>query len=78
MNLYSILTLLNGSRAYAKQEFARDIYLLDQSGLIETKDGRILRFAASATTRGGGVLETVAKGGQVKIYSTIALEGPND
>ncbi len=78
MNLYSILTLLNGSRAYSKQEFARDIYLLDQSGLIETKDGRILRFAASATTRGGGVLETVAKGGQVKIYSTIALEGPND
>lgn len=78
IHLYSILTLLNGSRAYSKQEFARDVYLLDQSGCIETKDGRILRFAASASTRSGGLLETVAKGGQVKIYSTIAFEDAND
>ena len=73
--LYNILTLLPGSRAYSKQEFARDVYLLDQSGVVQVKDGRTLRFAASATTRGTtGWFETVAKGGQVKIYSTISFE----
>ncbi|MCL4434153.1 MAG: hypothetical protein M1399_05200 [Actinobacteria bacterium] len=77
MNLYTILTLRDGPRAYSKQEFARDIYLLDQSGTIGTRDGRTLRFAASASTRGTGVLETVTRGGQIKIYSTIALEGSN-
>ena len=74
--LYDILTLLPGSRAYSKQEFARDVYLLDQSGIVTVKDGRTLRFAASATTRSSskGYFETVAKGGQVKIYSTISFE----
>ncbi len=74
VELYDILTILPGSRSYSKAEFARDVYLLDQSAELHTKDGRMLRFSSSATTRGAGLLETVAKGGQVKLYSAISFE----
>lgn len=74
VELYEILTLLPGSKSYSKAEFTKDIYLLDQSGEVTAKDGRILRFASSATTRGSGLLETVAMGGQVKLYSAVSFE----
>lgn len=72
--IHRVLTILPSSRTYSKSEFARDIYLLDQSGLTQIRDGRTLTLPASALTRSAGTMETVAKGGQVKLYAGIAFE----
>ena len=76
VDVYAVLTVLPGSaRDYTKQEFARDLYLLDQSGATSTRDGRTLSLPASALTRAGGVLTTVARTGQAKVYAGISFEG---
>ncbi len=75
-DVYSVLTLLPGAaREYTKQEFARDLYLLDQDGTTSTKDGRTLHLPASALTRGSGLFTTVTRSGQAKVYAGISLEG---
>jgi hypothetical protein len=77
VDVYAVLTVLPGSaREYTKAEFARDLYLLDQSGVVRTRDGRTLRLPASALTRGSGVLVTVARSGQEKVYAGICFEEP--
>ena len=73
-DIYTVLTVLPGSaRDYSRQELARDLYLLDQSGLTRTKDGRELELPASALTRGSGVLRTVTRSGQEKVYAGISF-----
>lgn len=75
-DLYTVLTVLPGSaRDYSRQELARDLYLLDQSGITRTKDGRELELPASALTRGSGVLRTVTRSGQEKVYAGINFTG---
>ncbi|MHB8191244.1 MAG: hypothetical protein ACYDHP_12665 [Ferrimicrobium sp.] len=76
--IYRVLTILPSSRSYSKSEFARDVYLLDQSGITLTRDRRTLKLPASALTRSSGTMETVAKGGQVKLYAGIAFEALHD
>ena len=74
VDVHGVLTLLPGSaRDYTRQELARDLYLLDRSGLVTTKDGRRMTLPASATSRGGGQLTTVSQTGQPKVYITIAF-----
>jgi hypothetical protein len=74
VDVWSVLTLLPGqSRDYTRQEFARDLYLLDQSGEVETRHGARLRWAASTGTRNAGVLTTVARSGQQQRYWGIAF-----
>ncbi len=74
VDVWAVLTLLPGqSRDYTRQEFARDLYLLDQSGELETQQGDRLRWAASTGTRGAGVLTTVARGGQQQRYWGVAF-----
>jgi hypothetical protein len=76
VDVHRVLTLLPGAaRDYTRPEFARDLYLLDQSGVIDTKDGRRMSLPASALTRGGGVLTTVTRGGQTKVYAGLAFAG---
>ncbi|MGI8684973.1 MAG: hypothetical protein ACR2MO_07785, partial [Acidimicrobiales bacterium] len=76
VDVYGLLTLLPGSgRDYSKQEFARDLYLLDHSGFTLTKGGRSLQLPASALTRGSGVLTTVTRSGQEKVYAGISFDG---
>ncbi len=74
-DIWSVLTLLPGqSRDYTKQEFARDLYQLDRSGVTQTaKSARPLRWAASTGTKGAGVLTTVAESGQRQKYWGIAF-----
>lgn len=75
-DVYGVLTLLPGqARDYTKPEFARDLYLLDQSRVttIGTPQRR-LRWAASTGTRQSGVLTTVARSGQQQRYWGIAFE----
>lgn len=75
MKVYGVLTLLPGSKTeYTKPEFARDLYLLDQSRKTTTRGGRVMSLPASALTRDSGVLTTVAKGGQVKVYAGLCFK----
>jgi hypothetical protein len=75
VDIYAVLTLLPGqTRDYSRAEFARDLYLLDQSGEHTATDGRRLRWAASSGTRTAGVLTTVARSGVQQRYWGIAFE----
>lgn len=74
VDVHRVLTLLPGaSRDYTRQELARDMYLLDQSGVVDCKDARRMSLPASALTRSGGVLTTVTKSGQTKVYAGVAF-----
>lgn len=74
-DLHAVLTLMPSmARDYTKQEFARDIYLLDQTGVVTTRRGRRMSLPASAMTRSGAVLRTVTKTGQSKDYAGISFE----
>ena len=74
VDVHSVLTLLPGAaRDYTRQEFTRDLYLLDQTGIVHTKDGRQMTLPASAMTRGAGNLTTVTRAGQTKVYAGIAF-----
>ncbi|MGC8626015.1 MAG: hypothetical protein ACP5VR_00425 [Acidimicrobiales bacterium] len=76
VDVHKVLTLLPGAaRDYTRQEFARDIYLLDQAGIVTTRDGRHMTLPASALTRGTGVITTVTRGGQTKVYAGLAFTG---
>ncbi len=72
--VWGVFTLLPGlAKDYTKPEFARDLYLLDQSRLARTRSGRTLRFHASSGTRGAGVLTTVAVTGQRQLYWGVSF-----
>lgn len=74
IDIWDVLTLLPGqAREYTRQEFARDLYLLDQSGASRTKNGRVLRWHASSGTRSSGVLVTVARSGQQQRYWGVSF-----
>jgi hypothetical protein len=75
VDVWSVLTLLPGqTREYSKQEFARDLYLLDQSGVTVTaRSPRQLRWSASTGTKGAGVLTTVARSGQQQRYWGVSF-----
>lgn len=69
VDLWSVLTLLPGqAREYTRPELARDLYLLDQSGVTTARSGAELRFHASTGTKGAGVLTTVARDGRQQRY----------
>jgi len=77
VDVHNVLTLLPGAaRDYTRQEFARDLYLLDQNGKVDTRDGRRMSLPASAMTRSSAVLRTVTRTGQVKIYAGLAFTVP--
>jgi hypothetical protein len=74
VDVWGALTLLPGQqREYSKSEFARDLYLLDSSGVTTTRSGRMLRWQASTGTRGAGTLTTVAKSGQQQLYWGVSF-----
>ncbi|MBI4544757.1 MAG: hypothetical protein HY703_06165 [Gemmatimonadetes bacterium] len=74
LGIYQILTLLPGqTREYSKQEFARDIYLLDESDAKATGEGYRLSFPAATGTRTTGALTTVTKAGRLKMYYGISF-----
>ncbi|MQA89165.1 MAG: hypothetical protein GEU90_02850 [Gemmatimonas sp.] len=73
LEIYQILTLFPGSaRDYTKQEFARDIYLVDQSG-VRTREGLRVSFPAATGTKSGGTLSTVTREGELKVYYGVAF-----
>ncbi len=74
--LYRLLTLLPGeSKEYSQQEFARDIYLLDCSGVNRTKNGHVMRLPASTATRSSrNAIRLITKDGSEKKYYGIAFQ----
>ncbi len=77
--LYELLTLFPGQQKdYGRQEFARDLYLLDQSTAKETNN-RTYRFAASTGTKGSTtkLFQLVDREGRERVYYAISFErGP--
>lgn len=74
VDVHKTLTLLPGqAREYPLAEFARDLYLLDASGVATTRAGRRLSLPASTTTKGGKVLRTVTRDGQPKAYAGVSF-----
>jgi hypothetical protein len=78
-DIYDLLTLLPGqSKEYSTQEFARDIYLLDQSRVTRTKKGLIAAFPASTGTRSNtGTITVITQDGYVKKYYGISFANEN-
>lgn len=75
VELYEVLTLLPGNaRDYSRQEFTRDVYLLDQSGQVTTRTGERLEFHASTGTRlARGTLSIVTQAGSEKRYWGVSF-----
>ncbi len=74
--IYDLLTLMPGSaRDYTREEFARDLYLLDRSGVNQTRDGFIVSLPASTGTRNAAAtLVCIAEDGSEKRYYGIGFE----
>jgi hypothetical protein len=74
-DIYRLLTLLPGQRReYSEQEFARDLYLLDQSGELVTSRGDVLGFEASTGAKSeSNVLTVVTQSGHEKRYYGITF-----
>lgn len=79
-DVHLLLTLLPGSaREYSRQEFGRDLYLLDQSGTNRTKDGAFLSFHGSTGTRSASqTIRIVGRDGQERKYYGIAFSRPTE
>jgi hypothetical protein len=78
VRIYELLTLQPGAtREYSRQEFARDIYLLDRLGVTTTRRGYIVSFPASTGARAAsGSVRVVTESGQEKVYYGIAFSAP--
>jgi hypothetical protein len=77
LDIYQLLTLLPGqSKEYTAEEFARDIYLLDKSGVAATKSGSVLTLVppstAGRTLRKS--LKVITEEGQEKSYYGISFK----
>lgn len=74
--VYDWLTPRPGdTRDYTIHEFARDIYLLDQSGIMETRDKAILSFPAATGTKSiSAAITVITQGGQEKRYYGISFD----
>jgi hypothetical protein len=75
VEIYNMLTLLPGqAKEYSRQEFARDLYLLDQSGVTAVRNGALVSFhAARGNEATSKVIPIVTKDGQAKTYYGISF-----
>ncbi len=75
LELYQLLTLLPWQASeYTRQEFGRDVYLLDKSGTITTKNNHRANFHASTGVRDATrTLTVIAQGGREKTYYGISF-----
>ncbi len=75
LDIHRLLTLLPGqTKDYSRQEFGRDIYLLDQSGITMTKRGFVISFPASTGTKSTtNIIRVITKEGKEIRYYGIAF-----
>ena len=76
--IYDVLTLMPGAaKEYTRDDFARDLYLLDRSGVTAMTDGIEFRFSASTGTRNASAtLVCIAEDGSEKRYYGISFITP--
>ena len=77
LEIYKLLTIMPGlSKEYSLQEFARDLYLLDQSGITKTKKGFVIRLPASTGTKSmKSTIKVITREGSEKKYYGISFSG---
>jgi hypothetical protein len=74
VDIYEVFTLQpGGGSEYDKTDFARDLLLLERSGVRQTRSGAELRFAAATGTRGGKVIRIADPEGHERTYYAIAF-----
>ena len=75
VEIYNLLTLLPGqAKEYARPEFARDLYLLDQSGVTTVRSGATVSYhAARGNEAASKVIHIVTQDGQAKTYYGISF-----
>jgi hypothetical protein len=76
VELYELLTLLPGSpREYSLDDFARDVYELDRSGVAQSKKskGATLQFVGSSGTRLAKVLTVMTEEGLEQKYYAVSF-----
>lgn len=80
LEIYDLFTLLPGqSKEYSKQEFARDIYLLDRSGVVATRKGARVSLPASTGTKiPSRTLGIINDRGEEKLYYGISFSSEDE
>lgn len=74
IDIWDLLTLRPGtSSEYSKAEFARDLNLLDESGVTVGAAGRTIHFSASSGTRTDAAFSTVGRDGRPHIYWGVSF-----
>jgi hypothetical protein len=74
VDIFELLTILPKTVAdYSKEDFVRDLYTLDASGIVQTKTGNVLTLPASTGTKGTAHMEVVTASGELKPYYGIAF-----
>ncbi|MBN1188236.1 MAG: hypothetical protein JXA46_00640 [Dehalococcoidales bacterium] len=75
VGIYDLFTLMPGqSREYSRQEFGRDIYLLDKSGVCNARNGSRLSLPASTGTKiSSRIFSVISEYGEEKRYYGIAF-----
>ncbi|MCZ7664763.1 MAG: hypothetical protein M5U22_18395 [Thermoleophilia bacterium] len=74
--IYAVLTVAPGSgKEYSRQEFGRDLFLLESSGERRTRKEAEIHFSRSTGTKGGrGVITIVREDGKRVLYSSISFQ----
>ena len=76
LEIYELLTLLPGqAREYSRQEFARDVYFLDRSGVVATRQGAQLVFSGGRGTSVSVITEEGAERTYRSIYFAMIRTG---
>jgi hypothetical protein len=78
--LYRALTMLpDARRSYELDEFKRDIYLLDSSGVHRTRNGAEMHLSAATATKGSrDLLTVISPEGESHVYYGIRFVEVND
>jgi len=78
--IYDVLTLMPGAaKEYTRDDFARDLYLLDRSGVTRMDNGVEFRFSASTGTRNASnTFVCIAEDGSEKRYYGVAFMQPSE
>lgn len=72
--IYSVLVVAPGSaKEYSRQEFGRDLFLLESSGETRTKKGAEIHFSRATGTKGGKAITVVREDGRRVLYSSISF-----
>lgn len=74
LDIYALLTQLPQAREYSRQEFARDLLLLDMSDVRSTNAGKRIELYADTGARNTSVLSAVTPDGDVRLYSGVEFK----